>query len=151
MVYQWKTGSKHNVDPQIAGEVCAALETVGQLSAANLVEVSRPEDAPLHSEFEWDDTEAAIRWREHQARRIIGHITVVSHADETNPIRAFFHLAESDPKYESISTIVQQQDKYDQLLQLALKELNSFRRKYSQLEQLSAVFEAIDAATEQST
>ena len=39
------------------------LVSGGVFGAEAVVEAARPEDAPLHSYFEWDDTEAARRYR----------------------------------------------------------------------------------------
>ena len=52
--YTWLAGSRHKVDAEVAGRVCEELERNGGLTAERLVEASRPEDAPLHKEFEWD-------------------------------------------------------------------------------------------------
>ena len=61
--FSYADGYHGVVDAQISGEVCDALSEKGLLTAANLVDVSRPEDAPLHSVFEWVDSVAAEKWR----------------------------------------------------------------------------------------
>ena len=142
MVFKWKQGAHQKVSAQVAGEMCAALEKEGRLTAQTLVEVNRPEDAPLHKAFEWDDTEAAERWREHQARNIIHSITVVR--EEQEPVRAFFNIVTTAPQYESIETIVQTEDKYAALMKMALRELIAFKKKYEQLKELAPVFDAIE-------
>lgn len=144
MVYKWKEGSRHKVSAQIAGEVCAELEGRGELSAQNLVEVSRPEDAPLHDEFEWDNDVAAELWRTKQARLLIAHIAIK--AETPAPVRAFFNIEVKSPVYESLNTIVRNEDKYAALLQTALRELESFQRKYSMLAELDKVMQAIEEA-----
>ena len=143
MVYQWKPGSQHSVSAQVAGEMCAELEKDGRLNAQTLVDVNRPEDAPLHSCFEWNDVLAAEEWREHQARNIINSITVVTMPGQ-EPVRAYFNIHTKLPNYESVQAIVQQEDKYQLLLEMAKKELSAFTRKYKQLSELSKVFDAIN-------
>lgn len=145
MIYQWKAGARQKVPAQVAGELCAGLAQSGALTAANLVSVSRPEDAPLHGEFEWNDTEAAERWREQQARVLISSITVIS-ADlpASEPVKAFVNVLYSQPEYESITAVVRQADKYAALMERALAELQSFQRKYKLLSELAPVFSAID-------
>lgn len=143
MVYQWKPGSRHSVSAQVAGEMCAELEKDGRLNAQTLVDVNRPEDAPLHSCFEWNDSLAAEEWREHQARNIINSITVVTMPGQ-EPVRAYFNIHTKLPNYESVQAIVQQEDKYQLLLEMAKKELSAFTRKYKQLSELSKVFDAIN-------
>ena len=65
MVYKWDKGSRFSVSAQVAGEVCEELEKKGELTAKNLVDVSRPEDAPLHKCFNWNDEEAMWFLQEH--------------------------------------------------------------------------------------
>lgn len=149
MVYEWVTGSKHKVSAQIAGEVCEELESQGRLTAKNLLDVSRPEDAPLHGEFEWDDSVAAEKFREEQARHVINSIKVVrteeENENENEPhIRAFFNLRRTEPEYESIQVILSDEDKYNELMKVAVRDLMAFERKYNKLKELSKVFDAIN-------
>lgn len=143
MVFKWKSGSYHKVSAQTAGEVCKALEEEGRLTAGDLVEESRPEDAPLHEEFEWDDTVAAEEYRKSQARHIINHIVEVV-SPEVVPTRAFFNIVQKEANYESVRTIIADEDKRKALLNKALAELHAFEMKYSSLVELTEVFDAID-------
>ena len=142
MVYQFKAGSHIRADAQVAGEMCERLAAEGRLDAKTLVEENRPEDAPLHGEFEWDNDAAADRWREHQARHIINCLTVK--VEEREPIRAFFSIERSDPQYKHIDSIMRSKSETESLLEMALSELRAFERKYAQLEQLAKVFYAIE-------
>lgn len=142
MVYSFKTGAHIRADAQAAGEMCERLAEEGRLTAKNLVEENRPENAPLHGAFEWDNDEAAERWREHQARHIIGCLIVK--AEKKEPVRAFFTIERSDPNYNHIESILESRDATESLLRTALAELEAFKRKYSVLTELAAVFQAID-------
>ena len=145
MIYQWKNGARQKVSAQVAGQVCAGLSERGALTAANLVDISRPEDAPLHGEFEWNDTEAAERWREQQARVLIASLTVVVPDQPTaEAVRAFVNILYTQPEYESIGVVVRQKDKYAAMIERALSELRAFQQKYRILSALSPVFSAID-------
>lgn len=142
MTYQWKN-SYHKVSADIAGAVCEELEKNENLNAKALVDVSRPEDAPLHSEFEWNDTEAAERWREQQARNIINSLTIV--VDENKaPVRKFFNVVTTEANYTSTEVLLQHEDTRKKLLDMALRELNSFKQKYAQLTELAEFFTVID-------
>lgn len=149
MIYEWKAGSRHKVSAQIAGEVCDELEQHGLLTAKHLVDVSRPEEAPLHQEFVWNDAEAAELFREQQARCLIAHIVVREVEDSAPPSRAFYNIVTTEPEYESIHTIFSDPDKSRQLLKKAMQELRSFQRKYADIERLAPVFQAIDAVEEE--
>lgn len=147
MVYQWKEGAKISVSAQVAGEVCAAIESESELTAQRLVDESRPETAPLHAAFEWNDTIAAEQWRRHTARHIINSL-VIRQTDQ-EPVRAFFNIRSDGPNYQSIQTIIKRPDAMECLLCEAYKELDAFRRKYATLERLRPVMESIDASIEQ--
>lgn len=144
-VYKWKDGTRMAVSAQDAGEVCSQLESEGRLTRANLVEVSRPEDAPLHKAFEWNDTVAAQRYREEQAGRIIRFVEVTTDRIE-EPTRAFVSLAVATQarEYHSIEAVLETADGRRQLLAEAKSELEAFRRKYKGLQELARVFAEIE-------
>ena len=142
--FSYADGYHGVVDAQISGEVCDALSEKGLLTAANLVDVSRPEDAPLHSVFEWVDSVAAEKWREQQARMLIASIRIVVEGKEEEPIKAFFNLEVKEPEYKSLTAILENEDDTERMLRVALRELSAFRRKYGRLKALANVFNAID-------
>ena len=146
-VYVWKTGTRATCDAQTAGEVCERLENEGRLSAGELVDVSRPEDAPLHGAFEWDDAIAAERYRENQAGYIIRSLDVKLVGSE-EPVKAFVSLNLTGEKreYSSITTVLSRPDSRKLLLADAMRELRAFKEKYAQFKELAGVFAAIDEA-----
>lgn len=145
-VYRWKSGARSPVSAQVAGEVCASLEEAGNLTPQALVEASRPEDAPLHAAFEWDDATAAELYRETQAGYIIRSVEVVVHGS-AEPVRAFVSVTTSKgaTPYASVERVMVRADSRALLLERARAELETFRRKYRQLSELAEVFAAIDA------
>ena len=145
MVYKFKSGSHIKADPQLAGAMLERLEAENNLTAKALVDANRAEDAPLHNEFEWNDSIAAEAYRETQARHIINCIEIVR--EEKEPVRAFFSISRAEPEYRHIDAIMKEEDKRQALLKLALSELLAFKKKYAQLEELAAVFAAIDEVT----
>ena len=145
MNYRFKKGSYIKADAQTAGEICEKLEQQGNLTARALLEESRPENAPLHNAFEWDDGKAAELYRENQARHIISSLEIVPVQSE--PVRAFFNIVRSEPQYTHINVLMNQKETAEMLLKYALNELLAFQRKYSQLVELAKVFDAIDEVT----
>lgn len=144
MVYTWKSGSRIKADPVQAAKVMNDLAGRNALNASNLVEVSRPEDAPLHSEFEWDDEQAAGQWREHQARHLISCLVQFDENEERTqqPVRVYFQVEEASSNYEQLDVIVQSESKAKKLLKQALNELIAYKRKYAALlQQCDAVKE----------
>lgn len=143
MVYEWKAGARIPVNAQIAGEMCEELEKEGRLTAKNLLDANRSKGAPLHSAFNWDDSEAAELYRESQARHIIACI-VVKRDSVAEPVRQFLNVDVNDRRYHSVDVLLSKEDSAVALYKTALAELESFRRKYSGLKQLGKVFAAID-------
>lgn len=146
MVYQWNPASRIKTDANVAGKVFEELESTVGLTAKTLLDASRSEDAPLHNEFEWDDAKAAESYRETQASYIIRSLCVSKQDEISEPIRAVFSISGSG--YESVNVIMENADKRSALLNMALKELEAFERKYKILEELAEVFSAIDFVKE---
>lgn len=146
MIYKWKSGARAPVSAQVAGEVCEQMSAKGKLTPKALVDASRPEDAPLHKAFEWDDQKAAERYRESQAAYIIRSIEV-KREDVTEPVRAFFSVPKdggTSYQYHSVDTILRSTDSRESLLESAKRELEAFTRKYGQLVELAEVIEATE-------
>ena len=148
MIYKFAQGSVHAVSAQVAGPLLNQMGTEGRLTPKNVVEEARPEDSPLHPEFEWNDTVAAEKWREKQAQLLIAHTIRVEESETFNnpQTRAFFVTVEKS-HYEPVDVIMRDEKKRNVLLENAKRELISFKKKYSSLTELSSVFLAIDQLT----
>lgn len=139
-----KSGARLPVKAQVAGEECEKLESKGMLTPGNLVDVSRPKDAPLHKCFEWDDTVAAEKWRLTQAAYIIRSVEVTVEKN-TEPTRAFVVTVSDDSReYKSVGYVMRRADGREALLESAKRDLLAFRRKYKTLYELASIFDAID-------
>ena len=131
------------VDAQSAGEELDRIyQKHGNLIPSNVVEESRDETSVLHPCFEWNDAAAAEKYRETQAGLILRNITVVSESvGNEEPVRAFVSVQKS---YQPIEIVLSDQEKTEELLRNALKELVSFKAKYNTLSMLKPVFDAIE-------
>lgn len=145
MIYKFKSGTRLKVSAQAAGELCAELESQGKLTPHEVVEASRPDDAPLHSAFEWDDEIAAEKYRETQASYIIRSVEVVPEGS-SKPTRAFVSLVinENEREYHEINKVLRIRSERELLLEEAKRELMAFKNKYAVLEELADVFTVID-------
>lgn len=129
----------------------------GQLTPAILLEESRSEDALLHNCFEWDDTEAAEKYRLNQSRLFIANVKVTVLDDGGNKkaecVRAFVNVSDQSHResgvFVPIMEAISNRESRDAVLNNALMELQQFKNKYSSLCELSKVFEAIDAVATQ--
>lgn len=147
MVYQYKIAGLFPVDAQTAGEELHRIyEDKGQLDPADIVDESRPETAPLHTCFEWNDEVAAEKYRRVQAGKLVRSITVIHETPEYEhtEVRAFVKPMET---YTPIEVVVNSKEQMAALLESALAELKAFERKYATLSELSPIFEEIKKLT----
>ena len=139
---KWADGSRHKVDAEKAYRVTSDLEERGMLTAQNLVDESRPEDAVLHDEFEWDDDVAANQYRLTQARNIIRSIQIVR-AETGEEEKVFVNVHIERPEYTTVTKALMKPDERELLLKAARRDMESFRAKYEKLVELDSVIHAI--------
>lgn len=147
--YRFATGAVHKVSAQSVGEVCEQLEkSEGGLSPQALLDASRNPDAPLHDEFDWDDTVAAKKWRLEQARLLIAHVRIVRSDDEQErqdyKERGFVSTPGRQSVYVSMDTALHRDDYRKHLLEQARRDSETFIAKYRRIEQLAAVVTAME-------
>jgi hypothetical protein len=77
--YQFREGSRITaVSAQTIGDELSRIQREDHaVTPTAVVNAARPDDAPLHPAFEWDDVIAAEAHREHQARTLIRSVTVI--------------------------------------------------------------------------
>ena len=147
--YSWRSGK--SVPAQIAGEVMEMIEKRdGELTKEAFLEESRPEDAPTHNLFDWDDTTAAEKYRLTQARMCIQdiEITILQH-DEPKKIHAFVNTTlgkNNNASYSNISVAMADENKRKSVLHNALTELKTFEFKYSEYSELAGIINEIHKA-----
>lgn len=138
----------------------------GRLDPEVVVQEAANPDSPLHSRFEWDDTEAARRYRNVQAGVLIRliKITVVRQEPETKEVtltttREFQSLPSNRAKkgdsdedtegsYERVSDIMSDPEKRGEMLATALRELAAYRKRYADLIELAGVWRELDKVAE---
>lgn len=115
------------------------------VTPTDILECARDEDTELHKCFEWDDTIAAEKYREHQAKMVMRLLVIkeVEPCDDRPEIRVL-HVTERGQGYKPIELIVQREDEYKALLARAYAELKAFKAKYSMLKELDEIFELIN-------
>jgi hypothetical protein len=150
LTYRWKPGSRFKGDPV---PVAKALERIrvknDGLKAEAVVREARKQTSVLHQYFDWNDSVAAEKWRIEQAGQIIRYIVVVHKGvdeEEDLCVRAFVSINDEDDEksYTSIAHAMGDPELREQVLQKAKKELLEWRRRYEDLREFAAIFEAID-------
>lgn len=161
--FKYKPGARHKVDAETVGRVCSELDDQDRLTPENLLEASRPTDAPVHDEFEWNDGTAAEKYRVSQAAALIRHVVIYERRDEDkaepehvvvakdsewNGCRAFSSLhvpGGSKERYVATAKMLGDDDMREILLGNARRELNSFVGKWQHLDELAGMLrEAAD-------
>lgn len=132
---------------QEAGEHLEAMRVShgGRLTPQSVVEEASSPGSPIHKAFTWDDTKAAHDHRVWQARQLIGHITV-EYEDRpiTERVRAFANVTiDKCQYYDSMRVVVDDPAKRQQILADAMREIDSWRRRYAAIEELAGIRQAI--------
>lgn len=150
-----KAGSRvSRADALIIGREITALERRhGEITPESLLDTARGKGHPLHRFFEWDDTSAAAAYRLDQARKLIRSIEIVIEHDNKPPVhvRAFVHIdaqtddAEDSGRYVGTIRAMTAPDLRQQVVDRALGELESWRRRYEAYAELATIFRAIDS------
>ena len=92
--FKARVGSPFSVkDAQKIGEELESIKSKGVLNPKNVVERANNKKSILHNLFEWDDTEAAEKFRLQQARNIVNHVieVIVVRGNQIEE-RAFFNV-----------------------------------------------------------
>lgn len=143
--YRYKEGFRCGIPIEKTVAVMNGLAEQNRLTAKDLVEVSKDEDAPLHNYFEWDNEKCGEKWREQQGRVLIANIVVQDVEDEkSEPVRAFFQIENETSLYEPLTVIIKDEDKLQSLYDTAKRELKSFQKKYSRIKAFAGLFKEID-------
>lgn len=123
------------VDADVAGlELERIHEKHGALKPKAVVDESRPDDAPLHPVFEWNDEIAAEEWRVHTARNLIRSVHVIKENSEPAPVYVNVQNANKDREYQPIDVVVQKVDLYAAAIYEAQCRINAAKKSLDDLE-----------------
>lgn len=145
MIYKWSV-PVYPMDAQTAGmELERITEKRGSLKPSYVVEESRYTGAALHKCFEWNNRKAADKYRCRQAQDILRNIVAVKigRIETPLPIRAFVNIRK-DHEYVPVIHVLNTPVLRENMLNSAMRELESFRRKYIAIESLSELMASID-------
>lgn len=140
MQAEWRVKGIYKADAQkVADEIGNE-----KITPQEMIEKARNEQSELHKCFEWNDTVAAEKYRLQQARVVLSMLVFKPKTEEEQPVR-IFSLTTEKSTYQPTKLFLVQSDEYQDLLKRALAELETFKRKYSTLNELEEVFRAIEA------
>lgn len=136
--YQFKAGAHvKNVTADVVGnELDRIYKTNKKITVDIVVDESRPETAPLHPAFEWDDALAAESFRKYQARDIIKSVVIVTDNNKPEPISQYVHVpTESEPAYHPVSVVTSNMDYYIATLHDLTKQMNALMKTINRLKE----------------
>jgi len=122
-----------------------AAENGGFLAPVQIVQAARPKDSPLHGKFTWDNRKAAEEYRLWEARELVKVYWYVAEGSRER-VPVFISLSSDRPVkagYRSSADVLANPDQRGEWLQMALADLQSWKRSYAALTELKPVFAAI--------
>lgn len=151
--YSWSGPQRAVSAEKVAKHIAKLEKKYGEVSAEVFLESARSEKSEMHTLFEWDDKEAAEKYRMAQARMIISSIRVNVVSEDTEPVitKAFVQYESKKSGYISICKAMEDSEKRESIMEQARKELKWFTEKYKSFSELKSVLKAISSFLEAST
>jgi hypothetical protein len=130
---------------RIVQELKRIAEKHGNLLKPEIVvQYARQKTSPLHKYFEWNNSEAAEKYRIWQARQLLA-VTVEYISSSKEPVQVFVSLR-PDRKtggYRVLSEVLTDAEMRQQMLADAKGDMDVFIQKYNRLKELAYVFSAM--------
>lgn len=125
------------------------------LSIFAIITDAKSAKSPLHAEFEWDKAKAHDVYLRMRAQQLIRdwYVEQQTGKEETVRVRRMVSLGVEDDlqgsrRYFPIEQVLEDPAKLASMLGDALRELQTFRKKYRNLSALAEVFSAIEKLEE---
>lgn len=130
----------------LRSELTAIYRKRGELTPQSVVDEARPEGAPLHSRFEWNDEVAGEKYRIVQAQQLIRAVKIeyTDSAGEKKRVRGFFPIrdVEENPEkigYSPTEDIVQDDMCLKILMRQLERDIADLKRKYGHLAEFAKI------------
>ena len=122
-----KMGSMNKDSVELKIEIQKIKAKYNKITPDLVLKEAKNQKHPLHSYFDWDDDEAAIKWRRHQARMLLDSITqvVIIQGKETKQ-RSFFNVKErgtQESVYVTVEEAIKIKSYREQLLEQIINHL----------------------------
>ena len=137
------------INSQVIQEILKVEKQDG-LTAESLLDKAKEKESPLHDLFDWNNSEAAEKWRLHQARILINEVKIIvgnkeMYAFENVKIAVEdMNKENSSRRYKPIVEILSNEDYRKQVIQSALDSLLYWKEKHSDFVELKPIFISID-------
>lgn len=128
---------------KIKDELVKICERDGSLTPESVVKEASDPRSALHRFFEWDDTEAARRYRLAQAGFLIRRCKIVVSVapEEVRRVREFVNIPAEKGRGEYVPVAeALNDDRRDVVMEQAVRELEAVRHKYEALVDIDAAW-----------
>lgn len=118
----------------------------GIVTPKEVLNKARNKRSPVHKYFDWDDSSAAEKYRLDQARALIRCLIIVDDDDDDGHRKytAPLVLETGERAYVDIDKVVSNEFLWKQLIAIALKDLQLWKKRYEHLKELKPVFVVAD-------
>jgi hypothetical protein len=114
----------------------------GMLTPEIVVEEAADPMHPLHHRFTWDDTDAARKWRLHEASSLLRVRYKQDAGDERADMRAFWVTRDSNGAptsvYEPLEEVVLDPFQRDLMLRQMRRDWQTFKKRYQHMQEFVA-------------
>jgi hypothetical protein len=146
MDYKWKLkGLSRKVDPESVVQELEKIENIhSKLTPELILETAREPENVLHKLFDWDNSQAAEKWRMHQARLIINNleITVISNGEPRQiPV---YEIVSKTEGYKHVAYF--DKEDIDYVKQGIIQDLTYLKNKLAIYKEFSKITEYINMA-----
>lgn len=136
--YNWRIGTYLRVKGDDAEDVMKELQRIqseaGNLDPSTIVKYAEDPDSILHKYFTWDDTEAARKYREQEARYLLAAIVIIPYKQENKDMKISYRaIVHTGNKYKDTMTVITNPNLRKIYVAEARKELLAFKNKYAAL------------------
>ncbi len=120
----------------------------GNFQAKQIVDLARSKTSPIHRFFNWNDSEAAERYRILQAQSMVRCLVVEIDDREVRKYVSPVVVSHGKPKqYCEIERAMADEDIWNQVLARALQDANSWKLRYQNLKELEPIHTEIEKAS----
>lgn len=152
--YGWRESRHLGGDAQVVGERIEVLkaEMGGKVKPVDIVSDATSKKSPLHRYFEWDDNEAAHRYRLRQARNLVQSLVTIEVVYKGSPVEtkiAFVSVRDGgEAGYVATIEAMSDEGRREEVLEQARSDLRSIRLRLAIFKECADAVDSIDDALE---
>ena len=143
MQYQWLGGHGVYGDAEEIFRHLEHLRSQDDLTLDVLERDATKRSSPLHDRLEWNDSEAARRFRRTQLRTILNKLVKVNERGETRRIYVGVGGGDDPRHYDLVERVMRKPAMRRVFARRALNELSSFHARYGNIPEVADVLKTL--------